>query len=214
MSFSPSYYFIKPSAFIKIPDPAAAEDVTVNVPEFIQDPKSAKFFESRKLDLFEYERYSKFVLPEEFDELAHCETLQVKKEFFGQNLLLFKTHFICPKLVIKHDEDLYEFARAVNFHSDKFDFDIFTEKQFITLNFTSLHQVKLWLLLRVSLLKLIKIDLNMKLKEMGRGAKMANLTRDTTLTNSDAMPMRMMHKIAVSMSQSAQFMTQPNPSLE
>ncbi|VUZ54290.1 unnamed protein product [Hymenolepis diminuta] len=39
-------YYIKPSASVEIPNPAAAEDITRSVPKFIQDPKSGKFFES------------------------------------------------------------------------------------------------------------------------------------------------------------------------
>ncbi|KAM3174695.1 hypothetical protein ACTXT7_010046 [Hymenolepis weldensis] len=31
----------------------------------------------RKLDPVEYERYSKFVSPKEFDELSYCKTTQV-----------------------------------------------------------------------------------------------------------------------------------------
>ncbi|KAM3179557.1 hypothetical protein ACTXT7_000292 [Hymenolepis weldensis] len=45
----PSSYSIKPSASVEICDPAAAEDITINVPEFIYEPKSSKFSESRTL---------------------------------------------------------------------------------------------------------------------------------------------------------------------
>ncbi|KAM3183111.1 hypothetical protein ACTXT7_010999 [Hymenolepis weldensis] len=41
----PSLYSIKPSASVEIPNPATAEDVCINVPEFIHDHKSGKFFE-------------------------------------------------------------------------------------------------------------------------------------------------------------------------
>ncbi|KAM3176221.1 hypothetical protein ACTXT7_006953 [Hymenolepis weldensis] len=85
-------YSIKPTASIEIPHPAAAEDVTKNVPEFIHYPKSGKFFVStanlakqdektrfrclvRKLGPIEYERCSKFTLSKEFHELCHFETL-------------------------------------------------------------------------------------------------------------------------------------------
>lgn len=80
---------IKHSVSIKIPEPAAANDVNDNVPEFIHDAKSGKYLEScysehkyvfavklvtcnekrrvhclvRKLNLVEYDRFLKYVLP-------------------------------------------------------------------------------------------------------------------------------------------------------
>lgn len=47
MSSVPSSYFIRSSPSIEISDPVAAEDVIKNIPEFIFDPESGKFFKSR-----------------------------------------------------------------------------------------------------------------------------------------------------------------------
>ncbi|KAM3176993.1 hypothetical protein ACTXT7_005412 [Hymenolepis weldensis] len=59
MSVSSSYP-INPSASFEIPDPATAEAITTNFPE--------------KLGPVECERYQKFVLPKESDDLSYSET--------------------------------------------------------------------------------------------------------------------------------------------
>ncbi|KAM3182660.1 hypothetical protein ACTXT7_011861 [Hymenolepis weldensis] len=74
----PSSYSIKPAS-VEIADPAAADDVTKNVPEFIHYPKSGKFLES-KLSPIEYERYPKFVLSKEFNGLNYSETIRTQSE--------------------------------------------------------------------------------------------------------------------------------------
>ncbi|KAM3187037.1 hypothetical protein ACTXT7_003125 [Hymenolepis weldensis] len=45
------------------------------------------------------------------------------------------------------------------------------------------------------------------------GVKMVDLTHDSALTDSDAVT-RLVHKISALMPQSAQFVAQPNPSIE
>ncbi|KAM3187036.1 hypothetical protein ACTXT7_003124 [Hymenolepis weldensis] len=122
-----SSYSIKPFVSVKIPDPGAAEDVNKCVPEFIHDLKSGNLFEL-KLGPVEYEHYSKFVLPKEFDELSYCEIAQVMNEVFDQNSPHCNTRFNYFKLVIEHDEDLYNYAGVVNFHYDKSSFGILVEK--------------------------------------------------------------------------------------
>ncbi|VUZ48586.1 unnamed protein product, partial [Hymenolepis diminuta] len=47
----PSSRSIKPSVCVEIRDPAAAEDVTMNLPEFIHDSESSEFFKSRSSTL-------------------------------------------------------------------------------------------------------------------------------------------------------------------
>ncbi|KAM3182003.1 hypothetical protein ACTXT7_013255 [Hymenolepis weldensis] len=48
-------------------------------------------------------------------------------------------------------------------------------------------------------------DLNVKLREMVKGVRMANLKPDSALIDSDTMPTRLVHKMSASMPQSSQF---------
>ncbi|KAM3175737.1 hypothetical protein ACTXT7_007942 [Hymenolepis weldensis] len=88
-------------------------------------------------------------------------------------------------------------------------------KKFDELRYSETEQknssAKPWLPLRTSL-KLIEENSNVKLAT--KGVKIANLTRDFALSDSDAMPMRLVHKMSASMSQSIQFVAQLNPPVE
>ncbi|VUZ49697.1 unnamed protein product, partial [Hymenolepis diminuta] len=138
----PSSYSIKTSSSGEIPDPASAEEIIKNVPEFINDPKSANSLNS-------------------------------------------------------------------------FSFGHLTEEQFRCLIFISELLTTPLLPLRTRLLKRMEEHPNVTLREMvRREVKIANLARDSALINFDIVSTHLVQKINVSMTHSAQFVTQPNPSTE
>ncbi|KAM3173206.1 hypothetical protein ACTXT7_012956 [Hymenolepis weldensis] len=73
-----------------------------------------------KLDPVECERHSELDLVREFNDLGYCETVEVMKEVFGQKFSLFNVRFNGLKLVIEHDEELYDFAMVMDLHYDTF----------------------------------------------------------------------------------------------
>ncbi|VUZ53303.1 unnamed protein product [Hymenolepis diminuta] len=111
-SYVPSSYFIKSSASVKISNTAAAEDVTANVPEFIRNLKSGKFYPVG------YGHYLKFVLFNELDELSYSETVQIMEDIFGQNSSFSIAYFKYLKLVNWHDKSSYDFDGVMKFHCD------------------------------------------------------------------------------------------------
>ncbi|VUZ56069.1 unnamed protein product, partial [Hymenolepis diminuta] len=206
VSSAPSPHSNKHPAAAESPDPGAVEDVTKNVPEFIHNPKSYKFYKSWKLPPGKYEHYSKFVFSKQFDELSYFETVQVMEETFGQNFSLFNARFNYLKLATEHDENLYDFSGIMNFRCGKFSFGTLTEEQSRCLIFTSVPQTKPRLPQRTSPLKLLEEKPNVKLQEMVKeGIKMTCLTCDSTLIDSNAKRTRPVQKISASVSHSAKF---------
>ncbi|VUZ56396.1 unnamed protein product [Hymenolepis diminuta] len=90
------------------------------------------------------------------------------EEVFGQDFSFFNVYLNCLKLAIEQDEDLYDFARVVNFHCDRFRSSTLTEEQFRCLIFISGLQTKPCLPLRTRLFKLMEENPNPKLRETVR----------------------------------------------
>lgn len=65
------------------------------------------------------------------------------EESFGWNFSIFNVCFSSLKLMIEHDENLYNFADTANCHCDKNFFDALTKEQFRCLIFISGLQTKL-----------------------------------------------------------------------